>query len=89
MYRPKDLHERLLHRLKIAEGHLKVVANMVENGTYCIDVINQSKAVQNALKEVDFLLLENHLNTCVVDLVRKDKTEDSVKEIMKVFRKQD
>lgn len=87
MYRPKDTQERILHRLKIAQGHLKKVINMVEGDEYCIDVIHQSQAVQRALEESDSLVLENHLQTCAAEAIKKGKQEDAIKELMKVFRK--
>jgi len=81
--------QRVVHRLKIAKGQAGTVLKMAEQGKYCIDVINQSRAVQHALKETDYLLLENHLQTCVVNLVKKGKAKDSVKEIMTLFRNHD
>lgn len=86
-YRPKDTQERILHRLKIAKGHLQKVINMVESGQYCIDVIHQSQAVQRALQEADGVVLENHLKTCVVDHIRNGEAQKSVEEIMNVFKK--
>lgn len=87
MYHPKDTKERILHRLKIAQGHLKKVLKMVENGEYCIDVIHQSKAVQRALQEADALTLENHLKTCAAEAIKNGKQDEAVKELMKVFKK--
>lgn len=86
-YRPKDTQERILHRLKIAKGHLEKVIQMVESGQYCIDIIHQSQAVQRALQEADGVVLENHLKTCVVDHIKKGEAEASIKEIMNVFKK--
>lgn len=86
MYRPKDTQERILHRLKIAQGHLKKVLNMVENGEYCIDVIHQSQAVQRALQESDSLVLENHLKTCTSDAIKSGRQEEAIKELMNVLR---
>lgn len=86
-YRPKDTQERILHRLKIAQGHLKKVIEMVENNDYCIDVIHQSQAVQAALKEADSLTLENHLKTCAAEAIKKGQQEKAVLEIMNVFKK--
>lgn len=86
-YRPKDTKEAILHRLKIAKGHLQKVIQMVENGHYCIDVIHQSQAVQSALAEADSLNLENHLKTCVVNHIRNGEVDKSVLEIMNVFKK--
>lgn len=87
-YRPKDTQERILHRLKISQGHLKKVISMVENDTYCIDILHQSQAVQSALKETDNIILENHLKGCVLDHIQQGKADDSIKEIMAVFKKQ-
>lgn len=89
MYKLTSHKEKLTHRIKIAKGHLEKILQMVENGEYCIDIINQSRAVQNALKEVDYLLLENHLQTCVVDFVKRGEVKKSTEEIMKVFKQHD
>lgn len=86
-YRPKNLEERTLHRLKIARGHLDKVIKMVESQEYCIDVINQSQAVQAALKEIDSLLLENHLVNCVAKDIHDGHGKNSLEEVMKVFKR--
>ncbi len=85
--RDKSLQRTIIHRLKIAEGHLKKVTKMTENGEYCMDVINQSLAVQMALKKVDELILKNHLQTCVRDSVKKGGTEESIEEIIGVIER--
>lgn len=87
MYRPKDTQERILHRLKIAKGHLTKVISMVEGGEYCIDVIHQSQAVQRGLQEADGVVLENHLQTCVASAIKKGKDKTVINELMNVFRK--
>ena len=86
-YRPKDTRERILHRLKIARGHLDKVISMVSEDAYCIDVIFQSKAVQAGIKEADNLLLENHLKKCVADAMKKGKKDEAIAEVMNVFKK--
>ena len=86
-YRPKDTHERVTHRLKIARGHLDKVIKMVEDDTYCIDVMHQMQAVESGLKETGNLLLENHLKSCVADAINKGKADKSIAEIMQVFKK--
>jgi len=77
----------IVNRLKIAEGHLKKVREMVEKNAYCIDVLHQSQAVEAALKEIDSLILNNHLNTCVVDAIKKGKSKEVIDEVMAVFKK--
>ncbi len=86
-YRPKDTNERIIHRLKIARGHLEKVIAMVEKDDYCIDILTQSQAVQGALKETDNLILQNHLEGCVVNDIKDGKTTETIEEIMKVFKK--
>lgn len=87
MYKPKDHQERVLHRLKIASGHLKKVIQMAQNHEYCIDVIHQSQAVQKALQEADNLILENHLKTCAAEAIRSGREEEAIAEVMNVFKK--
>ena len=86
-YRPKDTHERITHRLKIARGHLDKVIKMMDEDTYCIDVMHQMQAVESGLKETGNLLLENHLKGCVAENIKKGKAEESIAEIMRVFKK--
>jgi DNA-binding FrmR family transcriptional regulator len=86
-YRPKDTQERILHRLKITKGHLEKVLSMVENDQYCIDVIHQMQAVSAAVRQTEGVVLENHLKTCVADSIRKGNQEESIKEVMEVFKK--
>lgn len=78
--------QRSIHRIKIARGHLDSILKMIENDEYCVNIIHQTRSVENALKEVDLLLLENHLKTCVVNLVKSGKSDQSAEEIIKLFR---
>ena len=86
-YRPKDEQERVLHRLKIARGHLNKVISMIEEDAYCIDVLHQILAVESGLKETGNLVLENHLKTCAADAIKKGKSKEAIEEIMTVFKK--
>lgn len=86
-YRPKDTQERITHRLKIARGHLDTVIKMLDDDKYCIDVMHQLQAVESGLKETGNLLLENHLKSCLADAISKGKLEESITEIMNVFKK--
>jgi CsoR family transcriptional regulator, copper-sensing transcriptional repressor len=85
--RDKSTKRSILHRLKIARGHLNKVIQMVEGDEYCIDVLHQSQAIQKALKHTDSLVLENHLKECAVDSIKNGKGEDAIKEVMELFKK--
>lgn len=79
--------EKLLHRLSIIRGHLDKVIEMVASDQYCMDVLQQSAAVGSALKEVEQIILEQHLRTCVSEAIKKEKSvEDKVEEVIRVFR---
>lgn len=86
-YRPKDTQERIVHRLKIARGQLDNVIQMVEKDMYCIDVLHQMQAVESAVAETEGVMLENHLKTCVADAIRQGKQEETIAEVMQVFKK--
>lgn len=86
-YRPKDTQERIIHRLKIAKGHLEKVIQMIDEGVYCIDVLHQMQAIGSGLKETENVLLENHLKTCVSDAISKGRKNEAIEEIMQVFSK--
>jgi DNA-binding FrmR family transcriptional regulator len=79
--------EDILHRAKIIEGHCKKVVKMIEDDDYCIDILNQSLAVQNAMKKMDEVLLERHLNTCVVSQIKAGKAKEAAEEVLEVFKR--
>ena len=87
MFRPKNTQERIIHRLKIAKGHLEKVIQMIEADEYCIDVMHQMQAVESGLKETGNVLLENHLRGCVSDAISKGKKDEAIAEIMQIFKK--
>ena len=87
MYRPKDLQERIRHRYRIVQGHLNKVLAMVEANDNCMDVLHQSQAIQAALREIDNLVLENHLKTCVMDDIGQGRGEEVIQDIIGIFKK--
>lgn len=74
-------------RLKIVEGHLRKVIEMVEEGVYCIDVLQQTSAVKNAIKKAEEILLVNHINHCVVKAINTNGKDKAIEELAQVFRK--
>ncbi len=84
-----DEHRAMvLKRLRSITGHVSGIERMVAEEAYCIDVIKQIQAVQAALNKVNDLILENHLNTCVIEAVRGDNKKDRervLSEIVDVF----
>ncbi len=83
----KDAHERaVLNRLKTARGHLDAVIRMVEQDTYCPDVMKQLSAVQGSLERASRIVLQNHLETCVAAAMVAGRTDEIVDELMEALR---
>lgn len=78
--------QKLVRRLKIVEGQVRGLQDMLAKDAYCIDVITQTSAVKQALSGIEDALMENHLSTCVVHQMKKGKENTAVKEILKVYR---
>jgi DNA-binding FrmR family transcriptional regulator len=81
-------NDTTLLRLKTVDGHLRGIIRMVEEDTYCIDVIRQINAVGAALDKISSQILEKHLNSCVITAVQgndKKERERVLKEITEVF----
>ncbi len=69
-------------RLKIAAGHLEGVRRMVDDETYCVDLMKQLSAVQASLEKVQQIFLRNHLSTCVSDAIKDGMGEEIIDELM-------
>ncbi len=74
--------EDYLRRLGRIEGQVRGIARMVEEDTYCIDVLTQVSAVTKALQAVSLGLLEDHIGHCVVEAAQTsdEAAEDKVRE---------
>lgn len=75
-------------RLASAAGHVKGIERMVNEDAYCIDVIRQIQAVQAALSKINTMVLDSHLNSCVITAVQGEdpkERERVLQEITGVF----
>ena len=71
--------EDYLKRLRRIEGQVRGVHRMVEDDTYCIDVLTQVSAITKALQAVSLGLLEDHVGHCVVDAARESDAAAAAK----------
>ena len=67
--------QALLNRLRRIEGQVRGLQRMVEDDTFCIDVLTQVSAATKALETVALSLLDEHLRHCVTDAARAGGTE--------------
>lgn len=85
--RDKSTDRKILHRLKIARGHLDKIIKMSEEGAYCIDIVHQSIAVQSSLKATDQVILKNHMESCLVHSIKNGDSKEVIEEITKILEK--
>ncbi len=83
--RSEELKKNVTRRLNRAVGQINGVKTMVEEDRYCGDVLTQLAAAQSALKSVSRLLLQDHLETCVVERVQQGDTE-VIEELMTLLK---
>ena len=62
----------VLNRLSRAIGHLESVKKMVENGRDCSEVLIQIAAVRSAINNIGKVMLQDHIQHCLVDAVEND-----------------
>lgn len=82
----KQEKEKLIRRLKIIEGQVRGLQEMLQNDTYCIDVITQTSAVKQGLSSVEDVLLKDHLSHCALNQIKSGKETKAIAEILKVYQ---
>lgn len=76
-----------LKRLSTARGHLDHVISQVQSENYCIDILQQSLAVQSALRAVDHIILKGHLEEHVSKAMHGNNQQKSIDEVIDIFDK--
>ena len=84
--RDEELVNNLEKRINRISGQLNGVAKMIKENRYCHDVLIQIAAIESALKEVGFILLKDHMTSCVVDDI-KNNDLSSLEEAIELSKK--
>jgi len=71
-------HEEVKKRLSKVEGHVKAIGRMVEDGRDCPEVLLQVAAVRAALVQIGRIILEDHLDTCIVAAAEAGSGEQAI-----------
>lgn len=77
---------KTIKHLKRIEGQVRGLQKMVENDTYCIDIITQTSAVKQSLSSVEDILMENHLGHCVHHQMSSGQANKATEEVLKVYK---
>ena len=81
----KELRQ-LQNRLKRMIGQLRGISKMLEDNRYCGDILIQVAAVESALQAFGYLVLQNHLETCVIEEIKKGNTQ-IIEEAVELIKK--
>ena len=81
-------HKKQISSLKRVEGQIRGIIKMIDDDKYCIDILNQIKAVKSAITSVEGKILKTHLKACVKDALTSDKGfDEKVDEILKTLKR--
>ena len=74
-------HTSQLQRLRRVEGQVRGVIKMIENKRYCMDILQQTRAISAALKAVENNIMEDHLTSCVASALKSNRKKDQANKI--------
>ena len=81
-------HKGNLVNLKKIEGQVRGLQAMIEEEKYCVDILNQIKAVKNALVSVEGKVLKIHLRACIADsLAEQNMIDRKIEEIVNLLKR--
>ena len=81
-------HKDQISSLRRIEGQVKGIQAMIEDAKYCIDILNQIKAVKSALVSVENKILNKHIEECIENSLLSDKKlKDKIEELKKVLKR--
>lgn len=84
--RSDETSKQLRNRINRIIGQLNGIQKMLDDNRYCGDIINQISAVESALQSVGYIILEEHMQTCVIEEV-KNGNNDIVSEAVELMKK--
>ena len=84
--RDEKMVKSLKQRLNRITGQINGVSKMIDENRYCGDVLIQIAAIENALKEVGYIVLKDHMMTCVSDDI-KNNDFSSLEEAIEITKK--
>ncbi|MDO4710340.1 MAG: metal-sensing transcriptional repressor [Peptostreptococcaceae bacterium] len=79
--------KKAVQALKTARGQIDGIIKMIEDGRYCIDISNQILATSAMIKRANLLILEQHMNNCLVEAIDEDGGKDKISEILRILSK--
>lgn len=85
-HREEEEKKAICNRLNRIEGQIRGIKKMVEEDSYCNDILVQLSAVENSIKSLSNHVLEKHLYSCVTNDIKEGKLE-ILDELTSLFKK--
>lgn len=84
----RSTHPEVLKRLKRAEGHLKSIITMLEEGRSCLDIAQQLQAVESAIGNAKRALVHDHVDHCLEEAVHEGgrRAEQAIQEFKAITK---
>ncbi|WP_321794722.1 metal-sensing transcriptional repressor [Caballeronia sp. J97] len=81
-------HPDIVKRLKRAEGHLRSVIAMIEEGRACVDIAQQLQAVESAISNAKATLIHDHIDHCLEHSLRNEEQTpaSAIKELKSITK---
>lgn len=81
-------HPDIIKRLKRADGHLKSIITMLEEGRSCLDIAQQLQAVESAITNAKKILVHDHIDHCLEHAVREgsQSADDTLREFKAIIK---
>lgn len=83
-----ETRRQALRRIKIIAGQVAALEKQIDEDRYCMDVLDLSLSIQRALRSLDALVLDGHLKTHVVEMIRNGEEEKALDELRRLYRVQ-
>lgn len=84
-----EYKKRAIHRSKIIKGQMDGLQKKIEEDAYCMDILTQSLAIQKSLASLDKLILQNHLETHIVDMMssgNEKQRDKALTELLELYK---
>lgn len=75
----------VLKRLNYIEGHVAGIRKMVEDDKYCVDILRQTHAVRKAIEKLELLILNGHLQSCVIEGIKEGREDAVIDELLQLY----
>lgn len=73
--RDSEMQKNLITRLNRIEGQINGIKKMIDDNRYCGDILIQVSAALKGLENFGYIILQNHMDTCMTEEIKKGNTE--------------